>query len=103
MSTDPFTLLTGAPLTLTHDQTNQADVQSTKMLLDAYRQDDAWHCPRCPFTTTNADDFAQHLIDEFAAAMATLAQIQPKIRKPAITGPPPTTPPPTSQKSPRAN
>jgi len=82
MSIDPMSLLTGAPLRLTHDQTNQPDVQATKMLMDAYHQDDGWHCPRCELVTTNADEFAQHLIDEFAAGMANLAKIAPRIRKP---------------------
>jgi len=93
MDINPMSMLTGAPLTLTHDQTNQPDVQATKMLLDAYHQDDGWHCPRCPYITTNADEFAQHLIDEFASGMADLAKMAPKIRKPAITGRAANTPP----------
>lgn len=86
MSIDPMRLLTGAPLTLTHDQANQPDVQATKMLMDAYRQDDGWHCPRCDLVTNNPDEFAQHLIDEFAAGLANLAKIAPKIRKPTTQG-----------------
>jgi len=93
MSIDPMSLFSGAPLKLTHDQTNQPDVQATKMLMDACHQDDGWHCPRCPYVTTNADEFAQHLIDEFAVSMANLAKQTPKIRKPVITGRPSTTPP----------
>jgi len=86
MSIDPMSLLTGAPLTLSHDQTNQPDAQATKMLMDAYHQDDGWHCPRCEQVFTNPDEFAQHLIDEFAAGMAALAKQAPKIRKPTMQG-----------------
>ena len=105
MSIDPMTLLTGAPLTLTHDQTNQPDAQATKMLMDAYHQDDGWHCPRCDLVTTNPDEFAQHLIDEFAAGMANLAKQAPKIRKPTTRGqacqtPTPGRTPPEASKQP---
>lgn len=95
---DPRKLFSATPIELTHDQANQPDAQATKALLNAYRQDDGWHCPRCDLVTTNPDAFAQHLIDELNTAIAALAAQNIRIRQPTpmrqrSTIPPPGIPP----------
>lgn len=65
-------------LKLTHDHSNKDDVEATKLLLDFYKKDDGYHCPRCDLVTTNPDAFAQHLIDELNTAITNMQTYMPK-------------------------
>ncbi|GAG82339.1 unnamed protein product, partial [marine sediment metagenome] len=56
--------LTAQHLELAKGQPDPRDARITKALLDAYKRDDGWHCPKCGQTFTKPTPFAQHLIDE---------------------------------------
>lgn len=71
-SDEPQALLTGQPLELAKGQPDPRDAQTTKALLDAYHQDDGWHCPKCQQVFTDPTTFAQHLIDELNRGLAAL-------------------------------
>jgi len=84
-SDKPQALLTGQPLKLAEGQPDPRDAQTTKALLDAYQQDDGWHCPKCGQVFTNPTTFAQHLIDELNRGLAVIAS------QTTAKQPPPTT------------
>lgn len=51
---------------------DDADAAATKALLDAYTQEDGFHCPRCGVVITNPDKAIEHLADEINQAFASL-------------------------------
>lgn len=81
-------LLTGQPLKLAEGQPDPRDAQITKALLDAYHQDDGWHCPKCGQVFTEPTPFAQHLIDELNRGLAAIASQTTGKQPPATTKPP---------------
>jgi len=68
--------------TRTSDQQTQSDTQATQLLLDFYRQDDGWHCPRCQQVFIDPTAFAQHLQEEIRKSWAALSEITPKPKPP---------------------
>lgn len=80
--------LTAQHLELAKGQPDPRDAQITKALLDAYKRDDGWHCPKCGQVFTKPTPFAQHLIDELNRGLSALP-------KPHIDAKPPATPGPT--------
>jgi len=69
---EPSALLTSQELKVTRDNPNPQDTAATKMLLDTYKQDDAWRCPKCGAPFSDPDLFAQHFIDELNTSLANL-------------------------------
>ena len=59
---------------VTREATDEADVEATKGLLELYTQPDGFHCPRCPFTTTNIDEAVYHLGEEMNKALDHLGK-----------------------------
>jgi len=62
-------------VTATRGSKSEDDILATQMLLDAYQSKDGWKCPRCPYITTDADDFIFHLADEINKSIASLANL----------------------------
>ncbi|MBA7563199.1 hypothetical protein ES708_04852 [subsurface metagenome] len=60
----------------------EQDRLATQAMLDAWQTPDGWKCPRCPYSTTNADDFLEHLETEINQAMTKVAGIGSHGRKP---------------------
>jgi len=84
----PEALLTEKPLELAKCRPDPRDAQITKALLDAYQQDDGWHCPKCGQVFTDPTPFAQHLIDELNRGLATLPKPPIDAHITATTNPP---------------
>jgi hypothetical protein len=42
-------------------------------MLDAWQTPDGWKCPRCPYKTTNVDNFLEHMETEINKAMEHIA------------------------------
>ena len=51
----------------------EQDRLATQAMLDAWQTPDGWKCPRCPYKTTNADDFLEHIETEINKAMEHVA------------------------------
>jgi len=51
----------------------EQDILATQALLQAWATPDGYHCPRCPFQTTNQDDFLEHIETEINKAMELIA------------------------------
>ncbi|MBA7563520.1 hypothetical protein ES708_05179 [subsurface metagenome] len=43
---------------------DEADIIATNALIQQYTDKDGFHCPRCPFTTTNREEAVNHLAEE---------------------------------------
>lgn len=50
------------------------DWDATSALVDSYTQEDGFHCPRCPFTTTDPNEAVRHLAGEINKALDALAK-----------------------------
>ncbi len=48
------------------------DALATQGLIEAYHTKDGFKCPRCPYSTTNTDDFIQHIAGEINKSLDTL-------------------------------
>ena len=53
----------------------EQDVLATQAMLDAWQTSDGYQCPRCPYKTTNTDDFLEHIEGEINKAMELVAGI----------------------------
>ncbi len=51
----------------------EQDILATQAMLDAWQTPDGYQCPRCPYKTTNTDDFLEHLETEINKAMELIA------------------------------
>jgi hypothetical protein len=51
----------------------EQDILATQAMLDAWQTPDGWKCPRCPYKTTNQDDFLEHIETEINKAMEHIA------------------------------
>ena len=51
----------------------EQDVLATQAMLDAWQTSDGYQCPRCPFHTTNTDEFLEHIEVEINKAMEHIA------------------------------
>ncbi len=51
----------------------EQDILATQAMLDAWQTPDGYQCPRCPYKTTNTDDFLEHLETEINKAMEHVA------------------------------
>jgi len=60
----------------------EQDRLATQAMLDAWQTPDGYQCPRCPFKTTNTDDFLEHIETEINQAMIKVAAIGSQGRKP---------------------
>lgn len=58
----------------TTEAIDEADRIATQGLIELYTQPDGFHCPRCPFTTTNVDEAVYHLAEEMNKALAHLSR-----------------------------
>jgi len=96
-SDEPQAPLTEQPLELAKDQPDPRDTHTTQALLDAYKRDDGWHCPKCGQPFTEPTTFAQHLIDELNRGLSALPK--PYIDAQLSATPGPTKPKNTRQKS----
>ncbi|GAI67776.1 unnamed protein product [marine sediment metagenome] len=56
-------------VTVTRTPDDSADVDATNLLLQQYTDKDGFHCPRCPFTTTNREEAVYHLAEELNKAI----------------------------------
>lgn len=63
-----------ARIEVTREATDEADVVATKAFIEQFTDKDGFHCPRCPFTTTNVDEAVYHLADEMNKALAHLSR-----------------------------
>ncbi len=59
---------------VTREPNDDADVAATRAFLDQYTDKDGFHCPRCPFTTTNIKDATYHLAEEINKALDHLSR-----------------------------
>jgi len=50
------------------------DALATKGLIEAYQTKDGFKCPRCPYSTTNTDEFIDHIAEEINKSLATLGR-----------------------------
>jgi len=46
-----------------------ADIDATNLLLQQYTDKDGFHCPMCPFTTSNREEAVYHLAEELNKAL----------------------------------
>ncbi len=51
----------------------EQDRLATQAMLDAWQTPDGWKCPRCPYQTTNVDEFLEHIETEINKAMEHIA------------------------------
>lgn len=51
----------------------EQDRLATQAMLDAWQTPDGWKCPRCPYKTTNVDEFLEHIETEINKAMEHVA------------------------------
>jgi len=51
----------------------EQDRLATQAMLDAWQTKDGYQCPRCPYKTTNTDDFLEHIETEINKAMEHVA------------------------------
>jgi len=59
---------------ITKHPKDEADVASTKILMDLYTQEDGFHCPRCGVVINDGDKAVAHLGEEINKALATLGK-----------------------------
>lgn len=62
-------------VTVTDHVEDEADAAATKLLLESYTQNGAFHCPRCGVVITDPELAIKHLADEINESMASLATI----------------------------
>ncbi len=60
----------------------EQDRLATQAMLDAWQTPDGWKCPRCPYKTTNPDDFLEHLEGEINKAMEHIAAMASSRKSP---------------------
>lgn len=51
---------------------DEADMIATNALIERYTNETGFHCPRCPFTTTDREEAVYHLEMEINKALAWL-------------------------------
>ncbi|MBA7551873.1 hypothetical protein ES705_44423 [subsurface metagenome] len=51
---------------------DEADTIATNALIQQYTDKDGFHCPRCPFTTSNREEAVYHLGEEINKTLAWL-------------------------------
>lgn len=61
-------------VTVDRDSQSEQDALATKALIEAYQTKDGFKCPRCPYITTNPEDFISHIADEINKSLATLGK-----------------------------
>jgi len=59
---------------VTREVTDEADRTATQALIELYTDKDGFHCPRCPFTTTNPEEAVYHLAEEINKALTHLSK-----------------------------
>jgi len=53
---------------------DEADIAITKAFIERYTDNDGFHCPRCPYTTTKPDEAVYHLAEEINKALDHLGK-----------------------------
>lgn len=61
-------------VSVTHEPKDEGDIAATQLLLQIYTQDDGFHCPRCPFTTSNPEEAVYHLAEEINKTLDALGK-----------------------------
>ena len=51
---------------------DEADIIATNALIQQHTDKDGFHCPRCPFTTSNREEAVYHLGEEINKTLAWL-------------------------------
>lgn len=59
---------------VTKEPSDNADIYATDQLLQLYTEKGIFHCPRCPFTTTDQEKAVYHLAEEINNALLHLAK-----------------------------
>lgn len=70
--------LAATRLSVAKENPSQADIQATKLLLDYYKREDGWHCPRCSQVFNDPHSFAEHIAEEFNKALESLPTPTPR-------------------------
>lgn len=56
----------------TREPKDEADVIATRALIEQYTNQTGFHCPRCPFTTTDPEEAMLHMEEEINKTLAWL-------------------------------
>ena len=61
-------------VTVTRQPDDPGDLEATRSLIQLYTHEDGFHCPRCPFITSDPDEAVNHLAEEINKALEGLAR-----------------------------